>query len=80
MNCGKNYTFNQLHQALSNTILTREPGSKFEYSTFGSGLLGNILTLKSNMSSFDELLANNILNVLGMDILVLIHLNYKNLD
>ena len=67
MNCGKNYTFNQLHQALSNTTLPREPGSKFEYSTFGSALLGHILTLKSNMSSFDELLANNILNVLGMD-------------
>ena len=47
--------------------LTREPGSKVEYSTFGTGLLGHILTLKSNMSSFDELLEHNILNVLGMN-------------
>ena len=32
-----------------------------------SGLLGHILTLKSNMSSFDKLLEHNILNVLGMN-------------
>jgi serine-type D-Ala-D-Ala carboxypeptidase/endopeptidase len=67
MNCGKGYTFDQLQQALSNTTLSREPGTKVVYSTFGSGLLGHILTLKSNMSSFDELLAHNILNVLGMN-------------
>ena len=66
-NCIKNYTFDQLYQALSNITLSREPGSKFEYSTFGSGLLGHILTLKSNMSSFDELLDHNILDVLGMN-------------
>jgi D-alanyl-D-alanine-carboxypeptidase/D-alanyl-D-alanine-endopeptidase len=66
-NCTKNYTFDQLYQALSNTTLSREPGSKFEYSTFGIGLLGHILTLKSNMSSFDELLDHNIQDVLGMN-------------
>jgi serine-type D-Ala-D-Ala carboxypeptidase/endopeptidase len=67
MNCTKNYTFDQFHQALSNFTLSREPGSKVEYSTFGIGLLGHILTLKSNMSSFDELLDHNILDVLGMN-------------
>ena len=67
MNCTKNYTFDQLYQALSNFTLPREPGSKVEYSTFGTGLLGHILTLKSNMSSYDELLEHNILNVLGMN-------------
>ncbi|HKO64266.1 MAG TPA: serine hydrolase domain-containing protein [Candidatus Nitrosocosmicus sp.] len=66
-NCTKNYDFDQLYQALSNVTLTREPGSKAEYSTFGIGLLGHILTLKSNMSSFDELLKKEILNVLGMN-------------
>jgi D-alanyl-D-alanine-carboxypeptidase/D-alanyl-D-alanine-endopeptidase len=66
-NCTKNYTFDQLYQGLSNTTITREPGTKVEYSTFGSGLLGHILTLKSNMSSYDKLLAHNILNVLGMN-------------
>jgi serine-type D-Ala-D-Ala carboxypeptidase/endopeptidase len=66
-NCTKNYTFDQFSQALSNITLSREPGSKVEYSTFGIGLLGHILTLKSNMSSFDKLLDNNILDVLGMN-------------
>jgi D-alanyl-D-alanine-carboxypeptidase/D-alanyl-D-alanine-endopeptidase len=67
MNCTKNYTFDQFYQALSNITLAREPGSKVEYSTFGIGLLGHILTLKSNMSSFDKLLEHDILDVLGMD-------------
>jgi serine-type D-Ala-D-Ala carboxypeptidase/endopeptidase len=67
MSCTKNYTFDQFYQGLSNTTIPREPGLKFEYSTFGSALLGNILTLKSNMSSYDELVAKRILNVLGMN-------------
>ena len=67
MSCTKNYTIGQLYQGLSNITLTREPGSKYEYSTFGTGLLGHILTLKSNMSSYDELLKERILNVLGMN-------------
>ena len=67
MSCTKNFTIGQLYQSLSNTTLTREPGSKYEYSTFGTGLLGRILTLKSNMSSYDELLTKRILNVLGMN-------------
>lgn len=66
-NCIKEYTFEQYYQALSNITLTREPGSKFEYSTWGISLLGNILTLKSNMSSFDELLKHDMLDVLGMN-------------
>jgi serine-type D-Ala-D-Ala carboxypeptidase/endopeptidase len=66
-NCTKNYTFDQFYQALSNITLSREPGSKVEYSTFGIGLLGHILTLKSNMSSFDKLLEHDILDVLGMN-------------
>lgn len=65
--CTQNYTFDQLYQGLSNTTITREPGSKYEYSTFGTGLLGRILTLKSNMSSYDELLTKRILSVLGMN-------------
>jgi len=67
MDCTKNYTFDQFYQALSNTSLSREPGSKFEYSNFGIGLLGHILTLKSNMSSYDELLSKRILDVLDMN-------------
>jgi serine-type D-Ala-D-Ala carboxypeptidase/endopeptidase len=66
-NCAKDYTFDQFHQGLSNTTIQREPGTKVEYSTFGIGLLGHILTLKSNMSSFDKLLDHTILDVLGMN-------------
>ncbi|PWU80230.1 MAG: hypothetical protein DLM72_13260 [Candidatus Nitrosopolaris wilkensis] len=65
--CTKNYTFDQFYQGLSNTTIPRELGLKFEYSTFGSALLGNILTSKSNMSSYDELVAKRVLNVLGMN-------------
>ena len=65
--CSKNYTFDQFYQGLSNTTISREPGSKYEYSNFGIALLGNILTLKSNMSSYDELVTKKILNVLGMN-------------
>jgi serine-type D-Ala-D-Ala carboxypeptidase/endopeptidase len=64
--CDKNYTFDQLYQDLSNTTLTSEPGSKFEYSTFGISLLGHILALKSGIS-YDRLLEERILNVLGMN-------------
>jgi serine-type D-Ala-D-Ala carboxypeptidase/endopeptidase len=64
--CDKNYTFDQLYQDLSNTTLTIEPGLKFEYSTFGISLLGHILALKSGMS-YDRLLEERILNVLGMN-------------
>jgi Beta-lactamase class C and other penicillin binding proteins len=64
--CDKNYTFDQLYQDLSNTTLIREPGLKFEYSTFGISLLGHILALKSGIS-YDRLLEERILNVLGMN-------------
>jgi CubicO group peptidase (beta-lactamase class C family) len=65
--CTYNYTFDQFYQGLSNTTISREPGLKYEYSNFGSSLLGNILTSKSNMSSYDELVTKKILNVLGMN-------------
>ena len=64
--CDKNYTFDQLYQDLSNTTLIREPGLKFEYSTFGISLLGHILALKSGVS-YDRLVEERILNVLGMN-------------
>ncbi len=67
MNCTKDYTFDQFYQALSNTTISREPGLKFEYSNFGMGLLGHILTLKSNIPSYDELLSKRILDVLDMN-------------
>lgn len=60
------YNASLLYQGLSNTKLTREPGSKFQYSSFGIGLLGHILSLKAGIP-FDQLLKDRILNVLGMN-------------
>jgi serine-type D-Ala-D-Ala carboxypeptidase/endopeptidase len=65
--CSKNYSTDKLYQGLSNTTISREPGSKFQYSSFGSSLLGHILTQKSNMSSWNELVEKRILSVLGMN-------------
>ncbi len=61
-----NYTTNQLYTALSNFTLTREPGSKFQYSDLGLGLLGHILSLKAGVP-YEQLIKDRILNVLGMN-------------
>ena len=61
-----NYTANQMYAALSNFTLTREPGSKFQYSDFGLGLLGYILSLKAGVP-YEQLVKDRILNVLGMN-------------
>ena len=60
------YNATLLYQALSNTELTREPGSKFQYSSFGIDLLGHILSLKAGIP-YNQLLQGRILNVLGMN-------------
>lgn len=61
-----NYTANQVYAALSNFTLTREPGSKFQYSDFGLGLLGYILSLKAGVP-YEQLVKDRILDVLGMN-------------
>jgi CubicO group peptidase (beta-lactamase class C family) len=62
-----NYNESQLYQALSNFKLTRAPGSQFQYSSFGIGLLGHILSLKSGGIPYVQLVKDRILNVLGMN-------------
>ncbi|HEY6164149.1 MAG TPA: serine hydrolase domain-containing protein [Nitrososphaeraceae archaeon] len=62
----ESYNASQLYQALSNTKLTRAPGSQFQYSSFGMGLLGQILSLKAGVS-YNQLVKDRILNVLGMN-------------
>ena len=62
----ESYNVSQLYQALSNTKLTRAPGSQFQYSSFGMGLLGQILSLKAGVS-YNQLVKDRILNVLGMN-------------
>src|ERR671937_352717 len=62
-----NYNVTRLYQALSNTKLTRAPGSQFQYSSFGTGLLGRILSLKSGGIPYEQLVKDRILHVLGMN-------------
>jgi len=61
-----NYNSSLLYQGLSNTKLTREPGSKFQYSSFGIALLGHILSLKAGIP-YEQLVKDRILDVLGMN-------------
>lgn len=61
-----NYSAAQLYQALSNTTLSRAPGSQFEYSNFGMGLLGHILSKVAGIS-YEQLVKDRILDVLGMN-------------
>lgn len=60
------YYSTQMYKALSNLTLTSKPGTKFLYSDYGMGLLGHILSLKEGGISYEELVKNRILNVLGM--------------
>jgi CubicO group peptidase (beta-lactamase class C family) len=61
------YNATLLYQALSNFKLTREPGSMFQYSSFGIALLGHILSLKAGGIPYPQLVKDRILNVLGMN-------------
>ena len=58
-----NYNETMLYQGLSNTTLTREPGSEFQYSSFGIGLLAHILSLKAGLP-YEQLVKHRILDVL----------------
>lgn len=59
------YTEEQMYEALAETNLTRSIGSRYEYSNFGMGLLGHILSLQSGLS-YEELVVNRIADELGM--------------
>ena len=65
-NLNPNYNENLLYQALSNTTLTREPGLQFQYSTFGLGLLGHLLSIKAGVP-YEQLVKDRVLDVLGMN-------------
>lgn len=60
------YNETMLYKGLSNTTLTREPGSQFQYSSFGIGLLAHILSVKAGLP-YEQLVKNRILDVLGMN-------------
>ena len=59
------YTASQLYAFVGNYRLERDPGSKYEYSNVGFGLLGHALALRAGMS-YEDLLRRRIFEPLGM--------------
>lgn len=60
------YTPEQLYAFLSGYELTRDPGTKFEYSNLGMGLLGLAIARKSG-KDFESLVVERICSPLGMN-------------
>ncbi len=60
------YTVAQMYDFLSGYQLTRDIGTKYEYSNFGMGLLGHILSLRAKMS-YEDLVKTRILKPLKMN-------------
>jgi serine-type D-Ala-D-Ala carboxypeptidase/endopeptidase len=59
------YSPEQMYQFLSSYQLTRDIGSKYEYSNLGGGLLGHVLARRTGMS-YEQLVQTRILGPLGM--------------
>jgi CubicO group peptidase (beta-lactamase class C family) len=59
------YTVEQLYRGLATFQLTRDPGSAYEYSNWGFGLLGNALA-HCAARSYESLLAQRVTGPLGM--------------
>jgi CubicO group peptidase (beta-lactamase class C family) len=61
------YTIDQMYDSLSGYRLTRAPGSTYEYSNYGFGLLGNLLVRRAGQADYEALLLERICRPLGMD-------------
>jgi CubicO group peptidase (beta-lactamase class C family) len=61
------YTLDQMYAFLSRYRLTRAPGSSWQYSGFGFGLLGNLLVSAAGEEDYEALLVERITRPLGMD-------------
>jgi len=61
------YTLDQMYDFLSGYRLTRAPGSIYEYSSYGFGLLGNLLVRHTGLVDYETLLLERICRPLGMD-------------
>jgi len=59
------YSVDDLYQFLSGYELTRDPGSEFEYSNLGAGLLGHLLAYRAG-TDYESLIRTRITRVLGM--------------
>lgn len=60
------YTVEKMYDFLSAYQPTREISTKYEYSNFGTGLLGHVLSLSAEMS-YEDLVKTRILKPLGMN-------------
>jgi CubicO group peptidase (beta-lactamase class C family) len=59
------YSVDQLYQFVSSYQLTRDIGSKYEYSNLGGGLLGHVLALRAG-TDYEALVRSRICTPLGM--------------
>ena len=59
------YTISQMYEDLNTYVLTRDIGSKFEYSNYGMGLLGTVLAEK-NHTTYEDLAVKIIADPLDM--------------
>lgn len=60
------FTAAKLHAALGKARVRWEPGSKYEYSNFAVGLLGELLARTQGLASYDALLQERVAGPLGM--------------
>jgi CubicO group peptidase (beta-lactamase class C family) len=56
-----------MYDFLSGYHLTRAPGSTYQYSSYGFGLLGNLLVRRAGVADYEALLLERITRPLGMD-------------
>jgi D-alanyl-D-alanine-carboxypeptidase/D-alanyl-D-alanine-endopeptidase len=59
------YTVDDLYQFLSSYTLPRDPGSEFEYSNLGGGLLGHLLAYRAG-TDYESLIGTRITQPLSM--------------
>nr|WP_295922909.1 serine hydrolase domain-containing protein [uncultured Dyadobacter sp.] len=59
------YSEEKMYEFVNGYTLTREPGTEFEYSNVGYGLLGQILS-NINRSDYEKMVTDRVLRPLGM--------------
>jgi serine-type D-Ala-D-Ala carboxypeptidase/endopeptidase len=60
------YTVEKMYAFLSGYVLSRDPGTEFEYSNVGMALLGQVIALKAG-ANYDSLVVERICRPLGMN-------------
>ncbi len=61
----KGYTEQNMYDFINSYSLKREPGTQFDYSNVGYGLLGHILSLRNN-TDYETMITTRVLQPLGM--------------